>query len=336
MLRNLLVICLCLIGLVGLGACNPDQGTPTASWHLPNSDDLKDAAVIGGTDQPALKVGLVIKTLENPFFQSLETGARKAEQDLGVQLVVRASTTETAVDQQKTIVRELVEEESVDAIVIAPSDSVELVASVKWALAAGVTVVNVDNRLDPGEVNRQRLPQVPFVSVDNRLGAYLAAQYLAEQAPEGSKAVILEGIRSARNAQARLAGARAAFAESDRVTLVASETANWGFDAAVDVARDLLARHGDLGVIFASNDMMALGVLHHLKTLGRTDILVGGFDALAEAREAIREGNLRVTVDQQAERQGYLGVARAVEVLRGRTVPAETFIDVAIVTGSSF
>jgi len=78
--------------------------------------------------------------------------------------------------------------------------------------------------------------------------------------------------------------------------------------------------------------MMALGAIQALQDIGRTDVLVAGFDALEEAKQAIREGSLAITIDQQASEQGYLGVLYAVQALRGEPVPPETIIEITPIT----
>jgi len=77
--------------------------------------------------------------------------------------------------------------------------------------------------------------------------------------------------------------------------------------------------------------MMALGVVRYLREANRSDVLVGGFDALEEARKAVNEGRMLVTVDQQADRQGYQGVKMALAKLSGAAVAAESLIDVKLV-----
>jgi ribose transport system substrate-binding protein len=144
--------------------------------------------------------------------------------------------------------------------------------------------------------------------------------------------VILEGIREAQNAQDRLAGAERAFAENDNITVVARETANWKIDEAYTVTAQLFEINPDIGAIFAANDMMALGAIQYLREQEHDDVLVAAFDALEEAQEALLDGRLIVTIDQQAAEQGYLGVVYAVRALQGEELPAETMVDVLVVT----
>ena len=71
--------------------------------------------------QQKLKIALVLKTLTNPYFAGIEKGARRAEQEFGVDLQVKTGSQETAIEQQIQIVEELIELK-VDAIVITPGD----------------------------------------------------------------------------------------------------------------------------------------------------------------------------------------------------------------------
>ncbi len=277
------------------------------------------------------RVALVMKTMTNPFFAEMERGAREAEAALGVDLLVRTAAQETSIEQQVAIVDDLIQSD-VDAIVIAPGDSTRLIPVLAQAQEAGIHVVNIDNRLDPDFTESFGLSDVPFISVDNEQAAFLSAQHLAELAEGPAQVAIIEGIRDADNAQARLRGALRAFDARPDITLVAQETANWRIDEGYDVARDLFTADPEITLLFAANDMMALGAIEFLKETGRIDeVDVAGYDAIEDAIPALREGALDVTIDQQAARQGYLGVEYAVRLLTGDTPPAETMIDVLVV-----
>lgn len=279
-------------------------------------------------------IALVMKTLTNPFFVEMERGARQAEEELGVRLIVKTAAQETSIDQQIAIVESLVAS-GVDAIVIAPGDSVGLVPALKQAQDAGIAIVNIDNRLDPQQMAHAGLVGVPFISVDNEEGAYRAARAIGQDIAAPTQAAIIEGIRSAQNAADRKAGALRAFGENPHITVVASETAHWKIDEGYDVTRALFREHPDIRLVFCANDMMALGALRYLAESGRADVRVAGFDALDEARAAVRSGALLATVDQQAARQGYLGVQYAARLIAGDQPPAETLVPAVLVMRAS-
>jgi ribose transport system substrate-binding protein len=272
-----------------------------------------------------------MKTLTNPFFVEMERGARKAEKELGVELQVKTGSQETAIEQQIQIVEDLIRQK-VDGIVIAPGDSMRMVPVLKAAQEAGIKIINIDNRLDQEAMKKQGLSGVPFISVDNEKAAYESARYIAQQVKKPAQAAIIEGIRSADNARQRRAGAERAFQENPLIKVVARETANWKIDEAHEVARKIFKSHPEVELLFCANDMMALGALKFIQESGRTGVKVAAYDALEEAREAVKAGRLAVTVDQQAAEQGYQGVVLAIRAIRGDAVPEVTLIDTRLVT----
>ena len=284
--------------------------------------------------QPALRVALIMKTLTNPFFVEMEKGARKAQRETHIDLQVETATQETSIEQQVQLVDNEIKAKA-KAIIIAPGDSVRLVPVLKKAQDAGIQIVNIDNRLSPEAMAAAGMKPVPFISVDNEKGAYLAAKSVAGQIQVPTEVAVLEGIRSANNAQLRKHGAERGFKSNPMLKLVAEETANWKIDEAYGVTGRMFKQHPRIGVLFCANDMMAIGALKYLQEAGRTQVRVAGFDALAEAKAAIRAGQLAVTVDQQADQQGYLGIRSALDLLQGKAVPMDIQVEVKLITAET-
>lgn len=286
--------------------------------------------------EPARKrIGFVMKTLTNPFFIEMEKGARRAEHALNIELVVKTAAQETSIEQQIQIVEDLITAK-VDAIVIAPGDSELLVPVLKKAEDAGIKLVNIDNRLDTEAIKKAGAKAIPFISVDNDKAAYNSAKFIADGAAPGTQAAILEGIRTADNARQRMEGAKRAFDESKGVKLVASESANWKIDEGYRVSKQLFDKHPDIKLLFAANDMMALGALKFLQESNRAQVKVAAYDALDEAVAEVKAGRLAVTVDQQAAEQGFQGVMLASRLLKGEAVPALMLIDTRLITAATF
>ena len=313
---------------LGLMACG-QSNAPSASSAPTNAQSTQAPAAVAPR-----QIGLVMKTLTNPFFIEMEKGARRAEKEFGVNLIVKTAAQETSVEQQIQLVNDLIAAK-VDAIVIAPADSQSLVDTLKKASDAGIKIVNIDNRLDAEALSKAGLGEIPFISVDNDAGAYKAGKYLADKAVAPTQAAILEGMRSADNARQRMEGAKRALLENKQIKLVASETANWKIDEGYLVSKSLFSRYPDIRLLFAANDMMAIGAVKYLQESGKTKVTVVGYDALAEAIAEIKAGQMSATVDQQAAEQGYQGVALALRLVNGEKVQAVTLIDTRLVTAES-
>src|SRR2546423_923877 len=119
------------------------------------------------------KVALVMKSLANEFFLTMENGAKEHQQKHAAEydLITNGIKDEIDTVAQIKIVDQMIVT-GVDILVIAPADSKALVRVVQKAIAAGILVVNIDNRFDVDVLKSKKL-NVPFVGPDNRKGARL-------------------------------------------------------------------------------------------------------------------------------------------------------------------
>jgi ribose transport system substrate-binding protein len=262
------------------------------------------------------RVALVMKSLANEFFQTMQDGA-KADQKARANeytLIANGIKDETDTAAQIKIVQQMLVEH-VDAIVIAPADSKALVPVLADAAAKGVIVVNIDNKLDEAALKEKGLV-VPFVGPDNRKGAKLAGDYLAKQLKAGDKVGILEGVSTTFNAQQRTAGFKDAMAAVG-ANVVSVQSGQWEMDKANAVAAAMLREHPDLRAILAGNDNMALGAVAAIKTAGKTGkVLVVGYDNIGAIKPMLADGRVLATVDQFGARQAVFGIDTALKAIK--------------------
>lgn len=84
------------------------------------------------------------------------------------------------------------------------------------------------------------------------------------------------------------------------------------------VTQELLATYPQVQSVFAQNDEMALGALHTLHNLGRTNVLVVGFDRTNDAVKAVENWEMAATIAQKPEKIGVKVVEIADKVLKAR------------------
>jgi ribose transport system substrate-binding protein len=273
------------------------------------------------SDKPV--VALVMKSLANEFFKTMEEGAKAHyEQHQGeYELKVIGIKNETDVTQQIEYV-ELMMAQGVDAIVIAPADSKALVPVCKRAMDQGIIVVNIDNKFDE-QVLQDKGVKIPFVGPDNRKGARLAGAYLAQKLQAGDKVALIEGAPNAFNGIQRKLGFEDAVAEG-KLNVISSQTGYWETDKAQPIASALVNEHADLRAILCANDSMALGAVAALKDAGKLgSIYVVGFDNIAAVQRLLKEGKILCTVDQHADKLALFGIEYALEMLKTKAAPAD-------------
>ena len=282
-----------------------------------------------------LKIGFVMKTLSNPFFMSMEKGAKRAEKELGgIKLEVQVGQEETSIEQQIAIVENMIAQKF-DAICIAPGGSKEIVPVLKKAQDAGIPIINIDNRIDAEAAKAAGLKPIPYVGASNVDGGYLAGKYLAEQLQGKGKVAIIEGIQGVDNAEGRKNGAKKAFAEYKDIQVVASQSANWKTEEGLNVMTNILQANPDLNGVFCANDMMAFGAIQAIPASKSGKILVAAYDALDQSNVYIKEGKMISTVDQKPDDQGYYGVKFAIDLINKKEVPMEYMVKLENITKSN-
>lgn len=277
------------------------------------------------------KIGLVMKAASNPFFARMEAGARQAADSLKIELLVSAITQETDINQQISMVENLMVQ-GVQVLLITPADSKSIINVLKHAQDAGIRVINVDNRIDAETARLAGLKIDGYVGVDNEAGGKMAGDYLVQLMGGKGQAAMLEGIRGVDNAEARKRGFLKAI-ENSEIELVASQSANWAQDQGLDVFANMLQANPAIKGLFCANDMMALGAIQAIEQVGKTgQIFVTSYDNLNAAQESMLQGKLHATIEQHPEKMGYEGVVLACDLLHGKTIPAEKLIKLDLVT----
>jgi ribose transport system substrate-binding protein len=267
-------------------------------------------------------VALIMKTLTNEFFQTMEKGGKEAAKELGVKLTVLSAPRETAIEDQADLVASAVGQK-VAAILIAPADSKALVRPLLAANKAKIPIINLDNPLDSDEVKAQGLECVAYIGTDNVQGAYMSTRELIRVMGGKGNIAMLEGIRAADNAQKRRQGYEKAIAETQgKVVEVDHQTANWETEQAANIFAAMLQTHPEIEGLFCANDNMALGAIKAIETAGKTGkILVAGFDNLKAVQKEILKGTIHCTIDQHADWMAAEGVKMALKLMNGEEIP---------------
>ncbi|MFJ2711728.1 sugar ABC transporter substrate-binding protein [Pseudomonas sp. NPDC087346] len=266
------------------------------------------------------KVALVMKSLANEFFLTMEDGAKayQKEHSADFDLISNGIKDETDTAGQTRIVEQMILAK-VNALVIAPSDSKAMVPVIKKAVDAGITVINIDNQLDP-EIIKSKNISVPFVGPDNRKGARLVGEYLAKQLKAGDEVGIIEGVSTTTNAQARTAGFKDAM-EAANIKVVSLQSGQWEMDGGNKVAAAILSEYPDVKALLAGNDNMALGAVSAVRAAGKAgQVKVVGYDNINAIKPMLKDGRVLATADQFAAKQAVFGIETALKIIKGEKV----------------
>ena len=307
-----ILITLMMLMTFGVGCGSKDTGS-----------DTQDA-------EKTYKIGFVPKSMSNPYFISMDEGIEAEAKLQNVEVVVQAPEKETDVARQIQIIEDMITQQ-VDAILVTPAGAKELASVIKKANDAGIIVIDIDEKLDADMLATEGAHYDTYIASDNFLGGQLAAELMIEKLGGEGEVAILEGAPGHAVAIARAGGFNDGISKSN-IKVVASQTANWARDEGFNVFQNMLTANPNIKGVFAASDLMALGASEAAQQAGRSDIVIIGFDANDEAKEAVKNGTMAGTVAQDPELMGKTGVQLAIKALNGETISKETPVEIKLVT----
>jgi len=278
------------------------------------------------------QIALVMKSLANEFFKTMEDGAEAHQKEHSAEYDLTAVGIKNELDvaQQVNLVEQMIAK-GVDAIVIAPADSKTLVPVCKRAMDAGIVVVNIDNKFD-ADVLKDKGVSVPFVGPDNRKGARLAGECLAQKLTNGDKVAIIEGAPNTFNGTQRKLGFEDAM-KAAGMNIVSSQSGYWEMEKANQVVSAILTEHADIKALLCANDNMALGAVAARKAAGKSnDVTIVGFDNISAVQELLKTGGILCTIDQHADKLAIYGIEYALEMLKNKGTPQDRETPVDLIT----
>lgn len=272
--------------------------------------------------QGTKSIGLVVSTLNNPFFVALKNGAEKKAKELGYNLIAVDSQNDST--KEASNIEDLISKK-VDLLLINPTDSDAVVNAVKAANNKKIPVITLDRASNGGEV-------VAHIASDNIAGGKMAADFIAKQLNGKGKVVELQGIAGTSAARDRGKGFNTGIAANKDIKVVAQQAADFDRAKGLSVMENILQAQPEINAVFAHNDEMALGAVKAIEAAKRSNVIVVGFDAVDDAVKAVQSGTMAATVAQQPELIGSLGIENADKVIKGEKVEKSIPVELKLIT----
>ncbi|AID44632.1 ABC-type sugar transport system [Candidatus Arthromitus sp. SFB-mouse-Japan] len=269
------------------------------------------------------KIGLVLSTLNNPFFVSMKDGAERESKKLGYDLIVLDSQNDPV--KERSNIEDLIQLDIV-ALLINPTDSDAVVKAIEVANQSNIPVITLDRQSNGGEVTTH-------IASDNIKGGAMAGEFVLEKfgTTQNVNIVEIQGIPGASATRDRGAGFHSVLDDKSNVTFISSQAADFDRQKGLSVMENIIQGNKDIQVVFAHNDEMALGAAKAIMA-NNIDATVIGFDGGDDALDAIENGEMQATVAQQPDLIGELGVQIAQKIDNNQTVDKEIAADLKIVS----
>jgi ABC-type sugar transport system substrate-binding protein len=261
-----------------------------------------------------VKLCYVTRTLANEFWGFERDGFENQAKELGVEYQTFAVNDESSITEQLDKAQSALNQ-GCSAILASPISATALDSVFTAALEQGVPAIVLNDA-------RGTIPGVVYVGPDANTIGEMAADYIAEQLPEGGKVAMIEGDPGSSNAINRGKGFKAGLEKHPNLELAAAQSAKWDTNQAQTIATAMLTANPDIKAFYSQNDGMALGVQSAIDAKGLTGkVILVGTDGIPQAKKQIAEGTYTATVSERPTTEGASGVKIALWLLAGKEVP---------------
>ncbi|MDU1572145.1 MAG: substrate-binding domain-containing protein [Pantoea sp.] len=221
--------------------------------------------------------------------------------------------------------------QGVDAIILNPVDTQGVLPMINAAKNAGIPLIFVN-----------RKPEVPltgamaYVGSDSALSGKMQIEALAKLMNYRGNIAILMGALSNEEARERTRAVEAFVAQHKEMKVVEKQTAKWQRNEAVDVVSAWVLNGTPVNAIVANNDEMAIGAIMALNQARKKNVLVAGIDGTPDGLQFIKNGEMAVTVFQDARAQATGAVKVASQLLNKQKTENYHWIPYQTVTKENY
>ena len=272
----------------------------------------------------AEKIGVTMASFDDTFLTILRNSIGDAAKKDGATVQIEDGGND--VGKQLSQVQNMIAQK-VDAIIVNAVDTDATPKITKMVSAAKIPLVYVNRK----PVDFDKLPPgVAVVASDEKQSGTLQARQVCKLLGGKGDILVLMGELSNESARARTKDIEDVIATKDcsGMKIVDKREGKWSRTQGQDITMNWLSSGTKFDAIVSNNDEMAIGAINALKAARKLTpkTVVAGIDATPDGLAAMKSGELKVSVYQNAAGQGAQAVATALKLARKQ--PVERYVNV--------
>jgi len=275
-------------------------------------------------------VAVIVKDPTAPFWRTVLAGARKASQDLGINVVELGAGSESDANGQIGLLKTAVASNPA-AIVIAPAQFAALGRPIDEA-AKTVKIIGIESAADTKAMTS--LLAVDNVNVGRIAGEALAAAITKTYGDTEGNIVVITSMPGVASLDQRAKGFKEVLAAKYRaLDIVADKVADGKPTTVLDIMKDLIANTADLRGVFVSDPVMTQVVgqaVAENKSGDKINVIGVGSDE--KLVKLLQGDTIAGLVVEDPFRMGYDGVKTAIAASRGEQAAANVDTGATLIT----
>ncbi|MET3457207.1 sugar ABC transporter substrate-binding protein [Pseudomonas kilonensis] len=276
-----------------------------------------------------LKIGVSMSQFDDTWLTYLRESMDKKAKSLPDGVTLQFEDARSDVVKQLSQVESFISQK-VDALIVNPVDTAATQRITKAAVAAGIPLVYVNRRPD-----EPKLPEGVVTVASNDLEAgHMQMQYLADKMGGKGNIVILLGDLANNSTTNRTKGVKDVLAKYPGIKIEQEQTGTWSRDKGMTLVNDWLTQGRDFQAVVSNNDEMAIGAAMALKQAGtkKGSVLIAGVDGTPDGLNAIKKGQMAVSVFQDAKGQADGSIDTAVKMVKKQPVEQAVWVPYRLIT----
>ena len=278
-----------------LTACGGGESSSTASSASSTAASSEAPAESAPAEEAAggATIGICIYQFADNFMTLYRADLEEYLGELGYSVTIMDGKNDqsTQTEQINTFLQQ-----GVDVLIINPVQTTSAQTIVDTVSPSGIPIVFINREPDKSVLDSYP-DKCCYVGADARQSGTYQGELILETETQGD----INGDGENIDAQYRTEYSIKALEDAGKtVNCLYEYLDNWDQTLAQQDVANALAQYGDqIEVVFCNNDAMALGALQSIQQAGRTvgtDIYLVGVDALADAVQAVMDGNMTGTV----------------------------------------
>ncbi|HUN51994.1 MAG TPA: sugar ABC transporter substrate-binding protein [Candidatus Sulfotelmatobacter sp.] len=167
-----------------------------------------------------------------------------------------------------------------------------LTQPVQKMIDAGIPVIDMDTLIAPLD----QIKVHSFLAPDNEFMGASVTQALVNAIGGKGNIIMTQGALGHTGAQGRARGFESVVKQYPNIKVLDTQPADWDVSKTARLWETYLTKYPKIDAAFFHNDDMALAAYNIMKAHNRTNILIGGVDAMPPAIQAVSEGRMYATV----------------------------------------
>ncbi len=282
------------------------------------------AAILAMPLAHAEKIGVTMASFDDTFLTILRNSIADSAKKDGATVQIEDGGND--VGKQLSQVQNMIAQK-VDAIIVNAVDTDATPKITKMVTAAKIPLVYVNRK----PVDFDKLPAgVAVVASDEKQSGTLQARQVCKLLGGKGDILVLMGELSNESARARTKDIEDVIATKDcsGMKIVDKREGKWSRTQGQDITMNWLSSGTKFDAIVSNNDEMAIGAINALKAARKLTpkTVVAGIDATPDGLAAMKSGDLKVSVYQNAAGQGAQAVATALKLAKKQ--PVDRYVNV--------